>query len=130
MNFRILNKALHNNGYRYVGKKEGIHVYGKPIGYGYLCAYVCDVDAGANLEITLIVKEKQQQKDGTRLNWPWTHSSVELLVSSGEDEYLLFVQAIKDCEAEIFDKTPISWEMNRDVRYDFEENPALQLDLF
>lgn len=66
MNFRILNKALHNNGYRYVGKKEGIHVYGKPIGYGYLCAYVCDVDAGANLEITLIVKEKQQQKDGTR----------------------------------------------------------------
>lgn len=128
MNFRILNKALHNSGYRYVGKKEGVHVYGKPIGYGYLCAYVCDVDAGANLEITLIVKEKQQQKDGTRLNWPWTHSSVDLLFPSGEDEYLLCVQAIKDCEAEIFDKTPISWEMNRDVRYDFEENPALELD--
>ena len=77
MNFRILNKALHNNGYRYVGKKEGIHVYGKPIGYGCLYAYVCEVNAGANLEIKRIVKEKQQQKtnnnnkteESMRQNW-------------------------------------------------------------
>ena len=128
MNFRILNKALHNSGYRYIGKKEGVYVYGKPIGYAFLCAYVCNVDAVANLEITLIVKEIPQE-DGTRQNSRWDHRSVDLLFPSGENEYILCVEAIKDSEVAIVKQSAISWEMNRDVRYDFEENPALEGDI-
>lgn len=128
MNFRILNKALHNSSYRYLGEKEGTHIYSKPIGYGVLCAKVRNVDAGMILEILLIVKGKPQ-KDGTRPNLCWESCSVEFSVSSCEEEYPLCVKYIKNSEADIFDTTPISWEMNRDVRYDFEENPALELYL-
>lgn len=56
MNFRILNKALHNSSYRYLGEKEGTHIYSKPIGYGVLCAKVRNVDAGMILEILLITR--------------------------------------------------------------------------
>lgn len=36
---------------------------------------------------------------------------------------IINLDAIKDCEAEIFNKFPIAFQMNKDVRYDFEENP-------
>lgn len=35
--------------------------------------------------------------------------------------------AIKDCEAEIFDKSPIAFQMNKDVR--FEENPDVNCEI-
>lgn len=128
MNLRILNNALHNSGYRYLGEKEGVHIYVKPIGYGCLCAKVRNVDAGMILEIFLTVKGKPQ-KDGTRPNLRWESCCVEFLISSCKEEYLLGVEAIRNSEVDIFDTTPVSWVMNRDVRYDFEENPALELDL-
>ena len=37
--------------------------------------------------------------------------------------------AIMDCEAEIFDKSPIAFQMNKDVRYDFEENPNVNCEI-
>ena len=50
--------------------------------------------------------------------------------SGGNEEtlqkmYEAFVQAIADCEADIFSKTAVAWLQNRDVRYDFEENYVL-----
>lgn len=40
-------------------------------------------------------------------------------------DYQSCVVAIKDCEAEIFDKSSIAFQMNKDVR--FEENPNVEL---
>ena len=44
--------ALFNCGYRFLGKKQEVYIYGKPIGYGILRADVCQ----DKIEISLIVK--------------------------------------------------------------------------
>lgn len=72
------------------------------MGYGILGAYVSD---------SFIIK------DNNRENIIWKSAEREF------HDYQSCVDAIKDCEAEIFDKSPIVFQMNKDVRYDFEENP-------
>ena len=96
-------KALRNSGYRYLKYR----VYGKPLGYGILGAYVSD----NAITLSLIIK------DNNREDIIWKSAEREF------HDYQSCVDAIKDCEAEIFDKSPIAFKMNKDVRYDFEENP-------
>lgn len=40
--------------------------------------------------------------------------------------YEVLVQAVADCEADIFSKTPVAHLQNRDVRYDFEKNVRIE----
>lgn len=115
-----IHLALHNCGYRFLGKKQNIYIYGKPIGYGILQAVIYQ----DKIEISLIVKGNI--KDGKRPNLVWNSYSCDLSSMNG-DIYLNCVQIIRDSEAEIFNKSPVALEVNKFIRYDFEENPTLDL---
>lgn len=76
-------KALRNSGYRYLKYR----VYGKPLGYGIL-----GVSDNA-ITLSLIIKNRE--------NIIWKSASFTIIN----------LDAIKDCEAEIFDKFPIAFQM-------------------
>ena len=119
MENKEIHSALHNCGYRFLGKKQEVYIYGKPIGYGILRADVYQ----DKIEILLIVKGNI--KDGKQPNLVWNRQSCDL--SSLDNIYLDCVQVIKDCEAEIFINSPVALEINAFIRYDFKENPTLDL---
>lgn len=116
-------KALRNYGYRFLENQSGCYTFGKPLGYGILRA---DVREGENsVSVMLIVKGNV--KDGKRPNLLWQETSRDFPEEHDEQNmYEAFVQAIADCEADIFSKTPVAWLQNRDVRYDFEENVHIE----
>ena len=115
-------KALRNYGYRFLEKQSSCYTFGKPLGYGILRA---DVREGENsISVMLIVKGNE--KDGKRHNQIWHQTSQGFMEEDDEQKmYESVVQAIADCEADIFSKTAVAWSQNRDVRYDFEENDVL-----
>ena len=116
-------KALRNYGYRFLGNLCGCYTFGKPLGYGMLRA---DVGEGENsVSVMLIVKGNK--KDGKRPNQIWWRTSQGFLEEPDEQKmYEAFVQAVADCEADIFSKTPVAWLQNQGVRYDFEENVRIE----
>ena len=123
MQNREIHIALHNSGYRYLNKTNDVYTYGKPIGYGILRA---DFHPG-NMEIEILLIVKGNIKDGKRPNLLWTLCRQEIS-SEYNDQYLNCVQTIRDCEAEIFDNSPVAILENRSVRYDFEENSTLNIE--
>ena len=116
-------KALRNYGYRFLGKQSGCYTFGKPLGYGILSADVCE---GENsVSVMLIVKGNV--KDGKRPNLKWQRTSQGFPEEHDEQKmYEALVQALADCEADIFSKTPVAWLQNQDMRYDFEENVRIE----
>lgn len=120
MNYEI-DKALHNYGYRYIGTINNIRIYGKPIGYAILNAEIND----SSITISLIVKGTEL-KDGVRSNEIWNKSFRTI---DYKDTYLSYIDIIKNIETEIILYSPISWPINQNVRYDFEENPESIIDM-
>nr|DAI26232.1 MAG TPA: hypothetical protein [Caudoviricetes sp.] len=120
---KFVIKALRNYGYRFLDKKSGCYTFAKPLGYGMLRADVCE---GKNsVSVMLIVKGKKI--DGKHPNLIWQRTSQGFLEEHNEQKmYEAFVQALADCEADIFSKTPVAWLQNRDVKYDFEENVHIE----
>ena len=94
-------KALRNYGYRFLEKQSGCYTFGKLIGYGILRA---DVREGENsISVMLIVKGNE--KDGKRPNQIWHQTSQGFMEEDDEQKmYEAVVQAIADCEADIFSK--------------------------
>ena len=118
----FVTKALRNYGYRFLENQSGCYTFGKPIGYGILRA---DVREGEN-SISVMMIVKGNEKDGKRPNLIWHQTSQGFMEEDDEQKmYESVVQAIADCEADIFSKTAVAWSQNRDVRYDFEENDVL-----
>ena len=117
MKYPEVHLALHNCGYRFLGKKQEVYIYGKPIGYGILRANIYQ----DKIEILLIVKGSI--KDGKKPNLVWNKYSYD--ISSLDNIYLNCVQIIKDSEAEIFINSSAAFEVNGLIRYDFKENPTL-----
>lgn len=119
MENKEMHLALHNCGYRFLSKKTRYkYIYGKPIGYGILRA-----DISYNkIEILLIVKGNPEGNKQPNLVW---NSHSYNISSLNNNTYLDYVQFIKDCEAYIFSKSPIAFEMNRFIRYDFKENHTI-----
>mgnify|MGYP000142841176 FL=1 len=116
-------KALRNYGYRFLGNQSGCYTFGKPLGYGILCADVREHENFVN--VMLIVKGNM--KDGKRPNLKWQRTGHGFLDQDDEQKmYEAFVRAVADCEADIFSKTPVAFSQNRDVRYDFEENVRIE----
>lgn len=116
-------KALRNYGYRFLENQSGCYTFGKPLGYGILRA---DVRKDANsVSVMLIVKGNE--KEGKRPNLIWQQTGQEFGEEHDEQKmYEAVVQAIADCEAAIFSKTPVAHLQNRGVRYDFEENVRIE----
>lgn len=116
-------KALRNYGYRFLGKLCGCYIFGKPLGYGILSA---EVREGEN-SVSVMLMVKGNKKDGKRPNLKWQRTSHDFLEEPDEQKmYEALVQALADCEADIFSKTPVAWVQNRDVRYDFKENVHIE----
>lgn len=111
--------ALHNCGYRFIDKKQEVYIYGKPIGYGILRANVYP----NKIKILLIIKGSIRNDKRPNLVW----NSYSCNISSLNNIYDDCVQIIKDCEARIFINSPIAIEENAFIRYDFKENPTLDL---
>lgn len=92
-------KALRNSGYRYLKYR----VYA--LGYGIL-----GVSDNA-ITLSLIIKNREN-----------------IIWKSAEREFHDYQSCIDaDCEAEISDKSPIAFQMNKDVR--FEENPDVNCEV-
>lgn len=119
----FVKKALRNYGYRFLENQSGCYTFGKPLGYGILRA---DVHEGENsVSVMLIVKGNK--RDGKRPNLPWQQTIQGILEEHDEQKmYEALVQAVADCEADIFSKTSVALLQNRDVRYDFEENVHIE----
>lgn len=120
---KFVIKALRNYGYRFLENQSGCYTFGKPLGYGILRA---DVRKDANsVSVMLIVKGNE--KEGKRPNLIWQQTGQEFGEEHDEQKmYEAVVQAIADCEADIFSKTPVAHLQNRGVRYDFEENVRIE----
>lgn len=119
MKNKEVHLVLHNCGYRFLEKQHEVYIYGKPIGYGILRADIYQ----DKIEILLIIKGNI--KDDKRPNLIW--HSYRCDISYLDNIYLNCVQIIKDGEAEIFSQSPVAIEMNSLIRYDFKENPTLDL---
>ena len=116
-------KALRNYGYRFLENQSGCYTFGKPLGYGILRA---DVRGDVNC-VSVMLIGKGNKEDGRRPNLVWDGASHVFLEEDDEQKmYEAVVQAIADCEADIFSKTAVAWSQNRDVRYDFEENVHIE----
>lgn len=120
MNYEI-DKALHNYGYRYIGIIDNIRIYGKPIGYAILKAEIND----SSITISLVVK-RTELKDGVRSSQIWKSSFRTI---DNKDTYLSYIDIIKNIETEIILYSPISLSINKNVRYDFEENTESIIDM-
>lgn len=116
----FVRKALRNYGYRFLGNQSVYYIFAKPLGYGILRA---DVSEGED-SVSIMLMVKGNEKDGKRPNLVWVSKSRDLPEKEDDHQkmYEALVQAIADCEAEIFSKTPVAHLQNRGVRYDFEEN--------
>lgn len=116
-------KALRNYGYRFLGNQRCCYTFGKPLGYGMLRADVCE---GKN-SVSVMLIGKGKHIDGKHLILIWQQTSHGFLEEDDEQKmYEAFVRAVADCEADIFSKTPVAFQQNRDVRYDFEENVSIE----
>ena len=122
MKNREMHIALRNSGYRFIGEKYGDYTYGKP--FGYCCCSVYFRPEKEKIEILIMGKEVPQKDKHLNAIWKSVRHDIS---SEHEDLYLNCVQTIKDCEVEIFSKTPVAWQCNRFVRYDFEETPLLDI---
>ena len=119
----FVKKALRNYGYRFLGYQSGSYIFCKPLGYGILSA---EMREGEN-SVSVMLMVKGNMKDGKRPDLLWQRTSQGFLEEHNEQKmYEAFVQALADCEADIFSKTPVAWSQNRDVRYDFEENVHIE----
>jgi hypothetical protein len=119
----FVRKALRNYGYRFLGYQSGSYIFGKPLGYGILSA---EMREGEN-SVSVMLMVKGNMKDGKRPNLLWQETSRDFPEEHDEQKmYEALVQAVADCEADIFSKTPVAWLQNRDVRYDFEENVHIE----
>ena len=108
--------ALRNYGYRLMENKNGCYTFGKPLGYGMLRAEVRE-DENA-VTVMMVV--------GPNPFWNWKQVSQGFMEEDDEQKmYEIFVQAIADCEADLFSKTPVARLRNRCDRYDFEEKDVL-----
>lgn len=112
----VIIEALHNYGYRCVGKIHNNIIFAKPMGYAVVTAEIIQNKLNFKLEMTLLVKNT----DGENLVWTSKKNTLENLTNDKE-YYLNVVQTIMDFEASILDGK-FAWEINRNKRFDFVEN--------
>ena len=116
-------EALHNYGYRCLGKKDNTVIFAKPMGYSVVSAEIIQNKSNFTLEMTLFVKGT----DGENLVWTSEKNTLEN-IKNDEEYYLNVMQTIMDFEASILDGK-FAWEVNRNKRFDFIENTKLLNEL-
>lgn len=112
----VIIEALHNYGYRCVGKINNNIIFAKPMGYSIVSAKIIQNKLNFKLEMTLLVKGT----DGSNMVYTYKKNTLENLTNDKE-YYLNVVQTIMDFEASILDGK-FAWEINRNKRFDFVEN--------
>lgn len=125
---RLIAEALHNLGYRCIGRTDAEVVFGKPIGYGILRANILIKGTKAKLEVMLIVKSEATEAEPAE---NLVFQSDRCTLSSNktcDDYYLEAMRFVSDSEALIM-RNPVNWVHNRFVRYGFKENKSILLDL-
>lgn len=112
----VIIEALHNYGYRCVGKIHNNIIFAKPMDYAVVTAEIIQNKLNFKLEMTLLVKNT----DGSNMVYTSKKNTLENLTNDKE-YYLNVVQTIMDFEASILDGK-FAWEINRNKRFDFVEN--------
>ncbi len=125
----LITKALHNLGYRCVGMAKTVVVFGKPIGYGILRVLMLVKGTKAKLEVMLIVKTLATDAEpAENLVFQSERCTLSSSDKTRDDYYLEVMRFVSDSEALIM-HSPVDWEHNRFVRYDFRENVKLLNEL-
>lgn len=116
-------EALHNYGYRCVGKIHNNIIFAKPMGYSIVSAKIIPNKLNFKLEMELLVKGTDSS------NMVYTSKKNTLKNLTNDKEYYLnVVQTIMDFEASILSEK-FAWEINRNKRFDFVENTQLLNEL-
>lgn len=115
----VIIEALHNYGYRCVGKIHNNIIFAKPMGYSVVSVRIIQNKLNFKLEMTLLVKGT----DGSDMVYISKKNTLENLTNDKE-YYLNVIQTIMDFEASILDGK-FAWEINRNKRFDFIENTQL-----
>ena len=110
-------EALHNYGYRCVGKKDTNIIFAKPIGYSIFKANIILNDKETELKISLIVKGNGGE------NTVFTSANYMLKnIEDNEEYYLNVIQIIMDFETDILANRKLTYEMNYNTGFGFREN--------
>jgi hypothetical protein len=120
---KYIIEALHNYGYRCVGKKDNNIIFAKTMGYSVISAEIIQNKSNFKLEMVLLVKGT----DGENLVWTSEKNTLKN-IKNDEEYYLNVMQIIMDFEASILDGK-FAWEINRNKRFDFIENTKLLNEL-
>lgn len=117
-------EALHNYGYRCVGKKDTNIIFAKPMGYAVVTAEIIQNKSKFKFEMTLLVKNTDDE------NLVWTSEKRTLEdVKYIDDYYLYIIHLIMDFEANILGKH-FAWQTNREKRFDFRENTKFLNEIY
>ena len=130
MNNIELNTALLNMGYRYMGvQKDKSHVWGKPIGYTILAAYVTpDMEDIKLSSLCRIYEKSGEEMTATYASTKYSEYAKDVQIANAT--YKDFVEFIKYAEFNAHIETAICTTMNSQIDFSFRNNSGYESQKF
>ena len=130
MNNIELNTALLNMGYRYIGvQKDKSHVWGKPIGYTILAAYVTPDMGDVKLSSLCRICEKSGE-EMTATYASTKYSEYNKFVPISNATYKDFVEFIKYAEYNAHLESAICTTVGSQIDFSFRNNSDYESQMF
>ena len=130
MNNIELNTALLNMGYRYMGvQKDKSHVWGKPIGYTILAAYVTpDMEDVKLSSLCRICEKSGEEMTATYASTKYSECTKNVPIANAT--YKDFVEFIKYAEYNAHIETAICTTMNSQIDFSFRNDSDYESQKF
>ena len=130
MNNIELNTALLNMGYRYMGvQKDKSHVWGKPIGYTILAAYVTpDMEDVKLSSLCRICEKSGEEITATYASTKYSEYAKDTKIINAT--YNDFVEFIKYAEFNAHIETAICTTMNSQIDFSFRNDSDYESQMF
>ena len=130
MNNIELNTALLNMGYRYMGvQKDKSHVWGKPIGYTILVAYVTPNMEDVKLSsLCRICENDEEEKNATYVSTNYSEYAKDVLIANAT--YKDFVEFIKYAEYNAHLESAICTTMYSQIDFSFRNDSDYESQMF
>ena len=130
MNNIELNTALLNMGYRYMGvQKDKSHVWGKPIGYTILVAYVTpDMEDVKLSSLCRICENDEEEKNATYVSTKYSECAKDVPIANAT--YKDFVNFIKYAEFNAHLESAICITMGSQIDFSFRNDLDYKYQMF
>ena len=130
MNNIELNTALLNMGYRYMGvQKDKSHVWGKPIGYTILAAYVTpDIEDVKLSSLCRICEKSGEEMTATYASTKYSECAKDVPIANAT--YKDFVDFIKYAEFNAHLESAICTTMGSQIDFSFRNDSDYESQMF